>query len=111
MALRPRTLLLAAIAIASCRGGSDPAEMARERGAIELLRAWPCADGKTHLGDVTGGDLKTDWGAARQPDGAYRVTLELRGRRDTWLVRPDERTVRPETDGARAAWTTCAERR
>ena len=38
--------IAAALALAAaCTGASDPSEMARERGAIELLRAWPCADG------------------------------------------------------------------
>jgi hypothetical protein len=100
--------VLALVACAGCRGSSDPAEMARERGAIELLRAWPCADGKSHFGDVAGGDLKTDWAAARQPDGSYRVTIAQGGRRDSWAVRVDERQVRPETDGARGAWSACA---
>ncbi|HEX2568844.1 MAG TPA: hypothetical protein VH877_04735 [Polyangia bacterium] len=95
------------LSVAGCSGGSDPNELARERGAVELLTAWRCQGGASHLRDVTGGDLKTDWTAARQADGSYRVTLRRGGQVDTWRVRPGEQTVTPESEGARAAWQKC----
>jgi hypothetical protein len=54
-----------------------------------------------------GGDLKTDWTAARQTDGNYRVSLRRGGQVETWVVRLGERTVTPESEGARAAWQKC----
>lgn len=92
---------------AGCSGGSNPNELARERGAIELLTAWRCQAGTSHLSDVTGGDLKTDWTAARQADGSYRVSFRHSGQVDTWVVRLGEQTVTPESEGARAAWQKC----
>lgn len=103
LGLGPALLLWAA----GCSGGSNPNELARERGAIELLTAWRCQAGASHLSDVTGGDLKTDWTAARQADGSYRVSFRHGGQVDTWMVRLGEQTVTPESEGARVAWQKC----
>ena len=93
------------LGLAACRG-SDPAEMARERGAVELLTAWRC--GATHFIDVAGGDLKTDWTATRVDAGSYRVSRRAGAAADSWTVRVAGPEVSPDSDGARAAWTRCA---
>ena len=100
------TLALAGLALGGCRG-SDPAEMARERGAVELLTSWPC--GATHFINLAGGDLKTDWTAQRIDDGAYRVARRKDGATDTWTVRVNDRAVTPDSEGARLSWIKCRE--
>ena len=97
-------IVVFALAISAC-SGSDPAEMARERGAIELLTSWPC--GASHYREIAGGDLKTDWTAKRDGEGGYRVTLRRGGEVDTWTVRVAERAVTPDTAGAKESWMKC----